>query len=246
MVEISELPDRELGEKFAKMRSIVRDIPVKMDQNVYPYAIRDNMTVDQFVDQQFVYRYLAVAGHHLIATEHNLERAVAPWVLGRASLEASARVAWISAVPGQIAERNYAFQLDDLPDVQDDMTNQIREKIIRKAKIQGIDKPPSELKKIIPRRQPMIEESFRMGRAYHHWSSISHANTCSVIFVSMSTDDRRISSLIAGIVWAYGIAAWNFFGSWSLPRDDLTNLLDEAGAAIGLPRSFWERPPEPV
>ena len=246
MDEISEFQDRELGEQFAKLRSIVRSIPVKIDQNVYPYAIRHDMPVDQFLDQQFVYRYLAVSGHYLIATEHNLERVLAPWVLGRASLEASARVAWISAFPEQMAERNYALQLDDLSDVQDDLTDQIRNEIGRKAKLQGIDKHPSDLKKIIPRRQPMIEESFGMGRSYGQWSRISHINTYSVMFVSMSTDDRRISSLIAGIVWAYGIAAWNFFGSWSLPRDDLANLLDEAGAAIGLPRNFWERPPEPV
>ena len=251
MDEISELRDRELGEQFAKMRNIVRDIPVKMDRSVYPYATHDKMadgkmTDDQFSDQQFVYRYLAVSGHHLIATEHNLDRVLAPWVLGRASLEASARVAWISAIPEQMAERNYAFQLDDLSNVQDDPTNQIRSDIIRRAKLRGIGKYPADLKKITPRKRRMIEESLGMHRWYDQCSSISHHNTYSVIFVSMSTDDRRISSLIAGIVWAYGIAAWNFFGSWSLPRDDLENLLTEAGAAIGLPQRFWERPPEPV
>lgn len=248
MVEISRIPDRELSEQFAKMREIVRDLPVQMDRIVYPHASHGSASknFDQLWDQEFVYRYLAMSGHYLIATEHNLERALTPWVLGRASLEASARVAWISAFPEQMNERNYAAQLDDIPDVRDDLKYQIQNDIIRKAKLQSIGKSPFDLKKIVPRKRRMIEKSLGMGRVYDQWSRISHNNTYWVMVVSMSITDHGISSLIPGIVWAYGIASWNFFVSWSLPRDELENLLTEAGAAIGLPQKFWERFPELV
>ena len=259
MATLQALPDREVGERLEEMRGVVRGLPAEVDGQLLPYAIRGRNRIDdfpQFVEGDFAWRAIDASGLYMIVLGEILERPLAPWVLGRASLEASARAAWVSdttLTATQRLERNLSLQLDDMPDVKDEqdahgLGDTIRTTLLSVAEQGGVDLSLDGFRKIIPRKKRMVEEALGMGLWYGDFSSIVHNNSYANRAVGLAVEpslDPRANTLLPVVTWAYSVAVWRFFKAHDLPCDQLEGSLSRAGQVMTFPDSFWEQRPQP-
>lgn len=259
MATLEALPDREVDERLEEMRGVVRGLPAEVDGQLLPYAIRGRKRIDdfpEFVEGDFAWRAIDASGLYMIVLGEILERPLAPWVLGRASLEASARAAWVSDTtlsPTERLERNLSLQLDDMPDVKDEQDTQglgdtVRATLLSVAEQRGVDLSLDDFRKIIPRKKKMVEEALGMGLWYGEFSSIVHNNSYAnraVVLAVQPSLDPRANTLLPVVTWAYAVAVWRFFKTHDLPCDQLEASLSQAGQVMTFPDRFWEQRPQP-
>lgn len=204
---------------------------------------------------------LDVAGHHMLGVARVLEQALAPWVLGRASLEASARAAW-ALDPGlteqQRLERTYGIILDDLNNVDSESRSKAvaarRAEFLKELADRGITISHRKLVEAVPGKTRLVEEALGMGVWYGEFSETVHSrHDTGQLFASLAqvagavpgVPDPRADTLVPCIVWAYGAAVWRFFITRDLTRDGLEDALSEAGQVMSFPPRFWEQRPQP-
>lgn len=259
MVILEALPNHEVDERLSEMRGVLRDLPEAVDKKLLPDALRRRGRFDnfaRFIESDFTWRSIDASGQYIVVLEEVLERALVPWVLGRASLEASARAAWISDTSLsaiQRLERNLSLQLDDMPrvEVADDpsgLAKTIQETILSVAAQQGLSLSLDDFRKILPRKTKMVDEALGMGLWYQEFSAIVHNNSYADRAVLLSVPagmDPRTNTLVPVVIWAYGVSVWRFFRTNDLPCDQLEKYLSEAGQIMGFPECFWEQRPQP-
>ena len=233
---------------------MLQALPEDIDKSVLPAALNVRSKPDsfaEFVTSDFVWRSIDAAGHYIIALEQVLEKALAPWVLGRASLEASASAAWmcdIGVSSGERLKRNLALQLDDLPNNGVGTGKVVQETLFEIAEKNGLAISSDTFQRTIPRKSKIVEDALGMRLWYEEFSAIVHNNSFSHIAVALDvpdSDDPRINTLIPVVIWAYGVAVWRFFKTRELPSDGLEASLNKAAAVLSFPEGFWEQRPQP-
>lgn len=260
MGELQALPDRPAEDKLAEMRRLLRSLPTQVDQEILSRALSDRMQrkgilggYDPSKESDYVWLQIDASGHHCLSLADNLDRALAPWVLGRASLEASARAAWL--LDSQLTEdertkRAIALTLEELHAFGKKEYGEV----LSKAPKGLADLDPDSLRKGVPRYTKMVELALGMGEFYGQFSAFVHSRSFAVKRAAIrarlarsaeSVDDPRVDTLVPLVIWAYGVAVWRFFQTRDLHCIELEAALAEAGEVVGLPSRFWETRPDP-
>ena len=239
------------------MRKLLYSLPGDVDQKILHDAIQRRGSYEFSRESNFAWSSIDVSGQFMIALDRTLEQAQVPWALGRVSLEASSRAAWLLDVkltPSQRLERCYALLLDDLPGLKfktQDQRNQIRidrQKYLVEAEQRGISLSEEEFKNLLPRKQEMAERELGMGLWYSEFSQRIHPNHAAIqvdAAMALANHDAKDTALVPVIIWAYGVATWRFFQTRDLPSDRLEDALGDAGRVMGFPRQFWKKRPRP-
>ena len=260
MGELQALPDRPAGDEIAEMRRVLRSLPTDVDQKILSGALANRIQrkgllggYDSSKESDYVWLQIDASGHHCLSLEENLDRALAPWVLGRASLEASARAAWLldnSLTDDDRTKRGIALVLEDLRGFSKKDYGQV----LSQAPKGLIDLDPESLRKSVPRYTKMVETSLGMGEFYGQFSAYVHSRSYAVKGAAIrarlarsaeAIDDPRVDTLVPIVIWAYGVAVWRFFKTRDLDCGELEAALTEAGQVGGLPQRFWEKRPQP-
>ena len=252
MVELTSLPDRPDSERLGKMRSVLRGLPVEMEMSLLPEATTLRMeeigwqAFDSSKEGEFAWSGIEAAGHHMLALDRVLDMAIAPWVLGRASLEASARVAWLrdqSITPSERTKRSLALRLDDLQALKKKAYQSVHDRYYEdiQKEAEGLGLAVDSLKDTVPGNARMVEDALGMGAFYREFSPFVHSKYYSQVNVVHSDrkDDTKVAIMIKVVVWAYSIASWRFFQTRNLPCEQLESTLGQHRLDVDLPPEFW-------
>ncbi len=257
--ELKALPNQVVDKRLCEMRGVLCELPVKVDADILPMALEERARFDdlvQFVEGDFTWRTIDAAGQYMMAIERVLEYALVPWVLGRASLEASARSAWLSetkVTKHERLERNLLLQLSEMPSVDGQKNREFpisdaREMLLSLARKEGIRLSKKRMQDVIPGKTKMVQDALGMGNWYENFSAIIHNNSHATRAVTVKVPenlDPRANALIPIVVWAYSVAVWRFFRNRDLPCDQLTDALTKYGERLGFPTYFWQSQPQP-
>ncbi len=257
MVELSIFPDHNVSGRLSEMRKLLYSLPEDIDQRILFDAIQKKGSVEFSKESNLAWSSIDVSGQFMIALDRTLEQAQVPWALGRVSLEASSRAAWlldVSLTPSQRLERCYALLLDDLPGLKfrtQDQREKIRidrEKYLEEAQKRGVSLSEEEFRNLVPGKQAMAEQELGMGLWYSELSQRIHPNHAAIqvdAAMALANHDAKGTVLIPVVIWAYGVAVWRFFQTRDLPSDRLEDTLGDAGRIMGFPPQFWKKRPRP-